>query len=364
MRKNYLFVVGQLGNGGLERQLLYLCTELLRYGNSVVVIVWNGSEKDYYYKSYSDILHENLFLIGAKDSSKSKIVFLRMKVKSSSFTHILSFSAFTNFIVFLCSLGSGARVYGALRTSFNFYLKEQGFKALLNVLFPSRIIVNSFAGIDEIKNHKGINIFSSPSYLANVIDIKKIQALSDVGVSDFICSNKCFITISIGNVRKAKRLDRLVTLFSYIKSSCPELEIHHLHLGGGELENLKELIREKGLSDYLTLKGATNNVYPYLKKADVLLHFSDTEGASNVIMEAMALGKPVISTNCGDTKRYIKNDINGWVIDSYTAEAFALKIKLLMTDNSLCDRISANNNKEIMKFDVRESLTFFEEAII
>ena len=360
-KRKYLFVVGQLGHGGLERQLYYICTQLVETGHEVHVVCWNCETSQFYYPQFRSLLKDQLIGYNVNESKKTKLKHLRKIILKSEFTHIISFSDFTNFLTSCCAFGTNSKVFGSLRTSLLFYLKKQKLKALLNLSFPKKILVNSMAAIEEGKQNKLLSLRTEFSLLQNVIDIETVLKKSEEGHME--ASKEYFNTISVGNVKEAKRLDRLVNLFKFIKNTFPEMLIKHVHIGGGDIEWLQKLIEENKLENYIVLKGQKNNVYPYIKNADIMLHFSDVEGASNAIMEGMCLSKPVVSTNCGDTSLYVKNNVNGYVFDTFSEAAFTeVILKLIKDKETLCE-LSRNSFNEIKKYDIGNALHFFEKAV-
>ena len=70
-------------------------------------------------------------------------------------------------------------------------------------------------------------------------------------------------------------------------------------LGTGEQElRLRHLIRELGLENDIDMPGHVKNPFSYMSRAAVFALSSAWEGLANVLIEAMALGTPVVSTNC------------------------------------------------------------------
>jgi N-acetylgalactosamine-N,N'-diacetylbacillosaminyl-diphospho-undecaprenol 4-alpha-N-acetylgalactosaminyltransferase len=67
---------------------------------------------------------------------------------------------------------------------------------------------------------------------------------------------------------------------------------------GEERGALEALARELGVADRLILPGYLTNPYPLMAAADVFILSSDSEGYPNALIEGMATGRPVISTNC------------------------------------------------------------------
>lgn len=125
----------------------------------------------------------------------------------------------------------------------------------------------------------------------NPIDYEFINKSANTSVSD-LPKNK-FI-IHVGKFNKWKRHDLLIKAFAQAKTS------HDLVLlGQGALvESTKQLARQLGVSHRVHFLGFKSNPYPYIKSADLLVLSSDFEGLSMVLLEAVALSTPAISTNC------------------------------------------------------------------
>jgi len=67
---------------------------------------------------------------------------------------------------------------------------------------------------------------------------------------------------------------------------------------GDERPKLEALIKERELEEAVALPGFVDNPYKYMKHAAVFVLSSQWEGFGNVLVEAMALGTPVVSTDC------------------------------------------------------------------
>jgi colanic acid/amylovoran biosynthesis glycosyltransferase len=67
-------------------------------------------------------------------------------------------------------------------------------------------------------------------------------------------------------------------------------------------------------------------VFEFMSSAGVFLLPSIEEGIANVAVEAMALGCPVISTNCGGMEELITHQKEGWIVPVYDSKAMAAQI--------------------------------------
>jgi glycosyltransferase involved in cell wall biosynthesis len=127
--------------------------------------------------------------------------------------------------------------------------------------------------------------------------------------------------IAVGRLDKNKNF---LLQIEAIKILCKRnIDVELFILGDGEEKNKMEAkIRELELTDRVILKGYIPNPYPYIKSADALIVSSYCEGFPTVIVEALALGIPVVSTHVGGVDELIKDGINGYKVDM-TAKAMA-----------------------------------------
>ncbi|PMH28871.1 glycosyl transferase [Vibrio lentus] len=114
--------------------------------------------------------------------------------------------------------------------------------------------------------------------------------------------------IHIGRFNRQKRHDRLLNAFSQINNQ----EIRLLLMGEGSLmEDAKTRAKLLGVEERVVFKGFKTNPYPYLKQSQGLVLSSDFEGLPTVLIEAMALEVPIITTECsGGIHEIIGDNLN------------------------------------------------------
>jgi glycosyltransferase involved in cell wall biosynthesis len=113
-------------------------------------------------------------------------------------------------------------------------------------------------------------------------------------------------------------------------------------LGEGEERSaLETLIRNLGISDDVALPGFVDNPYPYLRQSAVFVLSSAWEGLPTVLIEALALGAPIVSTDCpSGPAEILRNGSYGSLVPVGDVEAMsdaiykAIKVKSSRPDDS------------------------------
>ncbi len=164
--------------------------------------------------------------------------------------------------------------------------------------------------------------------LRNVIDGKYIRAkANEYKVDD------SFDLVFIGRLSEQKNPERAIEIVRMIKGYKNDIKM--AMIGDGEKYNkIKKMIAEYGLQNNIKLYGFVGNPYPILKNAKILFMTSKFEGTPMVILEAQALGKPIVSTRVGGLEKLVKNGENGFLSDS-DEELVRNVMKILNSKNVL-----------------------------
>jgi glycosyltransferase involved in cell wall biosynthesis len=104
------------------------------------------------------------------------------------------------------------------------------------------------------------------------------------------------VILGAGRLTRAKDFPTLIRAFARLRPRC---EARLIILGEGEERpRLQALLRDLDLESHVDLPGFANNPYPYMARARVFAFSSAWEGFGNVVLEALACGTPVVSTDC------------------------------------------------------------------
>jgi glycosyltransferase involved in cell wall biosynthesis len=104
------------------------------------------------------------------------------------------------------------------------------------------------------------------------------------------------VVVAVGRLVIQKEFETLIRAFAEVRKSLPS---RLMIIGEGpDRSKLESLTRELGLQDVVALPGTQNNPLPYMKHAALLAMSSRYEGLPLVPIEALAVGCPVVSTDC------------------------------------------------------------------
>lgn len=170
--------------------------------------------------------------------------------------------------------------------------------------------------------------------------------------SDSIKSEeKCIELISVGNLLPNKGHFFLIDAVS--KLIQEGFDIRLTIVGFGPLhDELQNKIRELNLENMVFLSGNVPNVNDYLSKAHIYVHAAYKEGFGLVLVEAMASGLPIVTTDGGGNRDLIREGYNGYLIQERNINLFTDKLKLLINDTEQRKEIGANARQFSLSFDI------------
>ena len=152
--------------------------------------------------------------------------------------------------------------------------------------------------------------------------------------------------------------------FAKIADEYPDMRL--IIFGEGENRNkLEKLIEEKNLIDRISLPGNVSDIADRICSARIFTLTSNTEGMPNSIMEAMALGIPVISTDCpcGGPAMLIEDSVNGLLVPVGDAYALADAFRKILSDNEFEITLGNNAYESSKKYDPQKVNSQWEKFL-
>ncbi len=142
------------------------------------------------------------------------------------------------------------------------------------------------------------------------------------------------LILFVGRLSKEKNVLTLLSAFSQLQVNIKSKLI--LVGDGPEKQSLIKLSEAYGIDDRVSFVGHRNNPYPYFLRADLVALSSTREGLPTVLIEALAFGKRVVSTDCPSGPREILcNGLFGELVEMKNAEAFAEALNRALNNKQL-----------------------------
>ena len=264
---------------------------------------------------------------------------------------IISFLEFSNFMNL--SLNKDKAII-SFRTCLDFFdgkgLLNWFYRGTIKSLYPKakQIIVNCESNKQDLIQKLKIPA-DKIKVIYNPIDLSSIPKKAER-----IDDERRFI--SIGRLCKQKNFDLLIKSFKNLVIANPNNKLCIIG-DGKEKDYLQSLINLHKLDDNIFLKGEIKDIYDALKKSDYFIFSSKAEGFPNVLIEAMAVGLPIITSDFPiSAKEIIQNGQNGVLLslDNYGTELCDVYLKL----NEL-----KQNKAGIEKFDISKVVGEWKKLI-
>lgn len=174
---------------------------------------------------------------------------------------------------------------------------KQVYEILCRFLYPQarHIVAVSKAVAQDTKHYfnikKPIKVIYNPAVTPSLYSKSEGRA-----EHPFFQNKQAPVILAIGRLSAQKDFSTLLRGFAALRQ---QRHAKLVILGEGEERSLLEaLAKDLNLGDDLSMPGFVDNPYPYIKNADVLVSSSAWEGLPTVIIEALALGTPVVATDC------------------------------------------------------------------
>lgn len=241
---------------------------------------------------------------------KGKIKKERKKCLSKKYDTEVAFK--DGFTALFTAYGDSEKKIHWLHTDYVMHDCTAKYHNLFEKTFPlfDKIIGISHAVVERFNQvYPGIQC----EVIYNLIDIAKIKKMgeeNDIHLGDGINFVSC------GRIHEMKGYDRLINVFHRLDDMGLLKHVSLTIIGDGpDFSKVQNLVQEYGLKDKVKLLGRKKNPYPYVKAADAFLMCSRYEPFGLVVLEAMVLGTPVISTEVASI-REIMNENYGTITEN------------------------------------------------
>lgn len=190
------------------------------------------------------------------------------------------------------------------------------------------------------------------------VDMEQAAALRrQWGVSD-----ETPLIVTLSRLSYEKGIDTLIDAAALLKKTHPQARIVVVGDGPDEAA-LRERIQEKRVEDTVRLAGFHDDVWPALAAADYVCMPSKSEGMPNVLLEAMAMRKPIVATTVGGIPEAITSEENGLLIPPEQPQTLADALARVIADASFAQRIADAGSRTMQeRFHVRDVVARYAET--
>ncbi len=286
----------------------------------------------------------------------------------SAFPHI-------NVLVVMAKIISGVQTKVILTDHNHFFLLVRNARSLyrrffglfilphlMRIFYPlSDAVICASEGVEE-SILDVVNVKDKIKTIYYPVAVDKIYNLSKEPVDHtWFLQGDTPVILGAGRLVNQKDFPTLLRAFHLVVQKMPARLVI---LGEGkDREELEKLTKELGIDERVAFLGFQKNPFKYMSKASVFVLSSLHEGFGNVIVEAMACGTPVISTDCkSGPGEIIEHEKSGILVSVGDYKSLSETIMKLLSDSSLRQSLSAEGIKRVRYFSLEKNIRQYEDV--
>lgn len=320
--KRLIFFDATLQSGGAERVISILTKHLLQCGYHVEILLYHDQPVFY-------TMPANLKITSVKKETGStnllkNILWMHRFFKENA-DIVISFLAPFNMLALVAHFGLKSKIVVADRNDPRHIPSNWLWRKMRDILYrgANAVVVQTKRNREYFSKY----IQAKTSIIYNPVDLgeKRGLALRTPKKDKIVC---------VGRQIPQKNQSLLLKAFASIHSRFPSYAL--VFYGNGPLRTTLEQEAERlGVSSQVFFAGNVKNVFDEIADARLFVLTSRYEGMPNVLIEAMCLGLPVISTNVSGTDELIKNGKSGFVVPQNAPEKLAEAMETVLSDEKL-----------------------------
>lgn len=337
MKRKIAFHLNCLEQGGAERVVSNLADQFAKEGYEVLIATeWYG-ENEFQIDKRIRRVH-----VGLKETDQNKcrimqfmlrIKYLREFMKKEKPDILIAFAQRANYRALMASCLTGIPVLISIRTDPVGHYDARSDKLQIPLLFPRA------AGC--VFQTQGQKEFFAPYLQENSRII--LNPLNDKYIGVPKPEKRVKEVVQSGRLVDFKNQPMLLKAFIDVHRKHPDyvLKIYGGDSLDGTKEILEDIIEQNHAEAYIKLMGASDSLEKQLTDAAVYAFSSDWEGMPNALLEAMALGLPIVATDCpcGGPGTVIQNGVNGLLIPIKDQKALEEGINQLIENQEYAQQL-------------------------
>ena len=352
--KKICFVINKLTDGGAERVTSVVANCLFRRKKYEIVVVTfekNEDEKEYYLEKGIQRVNMPLSNSNGILGMVKNFINIRKRLLLLNCDCYIGIDIFANLLVTFLGMTSKFKIIISERNAPRQVELRTINKMLRKILYPfcDKIVFQTQGALEDsdfFLRKKGIII---PNPIKENLPIREAK-------ENVVCA--------AGRLVAQKNYKMLLDAFEQVAKKHPEYRLS-IYGQGVMKEELSKLIIERSLEKNVILEGYFEDVHNEMKNNEIFVLSSDYEGLPNSLMEAMAMGFPVVSTDCppGGPRSLIENGKNGYLVPVNDSEKMAEKINYLIENKSIREKMGKEAERVRKKYSAEIIATQWERVI-
>ena len=261
----------------------------------------------------------------------------------------------------------GKQKYGVKENLDDFQEKKYGWQIALIRFFQKQTAKNAAKIIVPSNYLKSIVLkWGESANKINVIynSVRKAEVLEDKAVLREKLGISEDVIVSVGRLVPWKGFNTLIDIMPELLKVDPKFKL--LIIGEGpELENYKARIKNQGLNNNVKLLGSLEQkkLWQYMKASDLFVLNTSYEGLPHIIIEAMYLGLPVITTDVGGNSEVVNPGKNGLLLEYNNKKQIKNAILEIWKNKEVKQEMIENGKKDLEKFSVKNMIDSLIEIL-
>lgn len=333
-RKKIAFYIGSLSKGGAERVFVNLAEYFQTEGYCVVMVTQYQKEEEY---ELSDGIERILSDIEKEKVSGNRVInfFRRLNKlhtiwKEQEADLVLSCIGKNNFMAVVTTMRTKTKAVVSVVGEAKEEYPSKGMRMLADFLFSraAGVVLQTERSRSFFSRKVGAKAVILPNSLNPAFIRPRYEGVREKKI------------VSVGRMDANKNQEMQLRAFARLKEKYPEYTL--VIYGDGELRfYLEETAAKLGIAERVSLPGVVPDVAARIGRASLFLLTSYSEGVSNALIEALALGLPVIATDVpsGGTEELVEDGVSGLVIPAGDQSALERAMDRLLGDSVYADRL-------------------------
>ena len=332
-------------------------------GRQVTLITFASADMDFY-ALHPEVKRVGLGLMAisrhpweALRNNLHRLKRLRQEIRASAPDVVISFIDEVNVLTLLTGLSLGKPVMVSIQTDPRSHYLGRVLYALRRLLYPRAhaVVVPSddvWRWTQRFVRKERLHTIPNPVTLPAS---KPNDAAYSLGPGRTV--------VAVGRLHPVKGYDLLIQAFARCAEEHPDWSLAILG-EGEERGRLEALADELGVADRVGMPGRVKNLTKLLRQADLFVMSSRYEGFPIALLEAMACGLPVISTDCsGGPREIVRDGVDGVLVAPEDVGALGTAMGRLMSDGGERERLASRAVEVNERFGLEKVMAMWEDVL-